>query len=596
MDSLSNSATNSSLDSKAASAEPLYSGPEADAIYSRSISRWQAILLRAKSSPDIPVRSLDLRTCLHHVPQLPKTIPRGSKWIDGHSTWSNSDASCSLATRKGTSRRLGLTKLHPTICSVSTSPSFKTWGTKANNGIALLVLAWTYISSAELAERQGLSMKYGLLSETFSATTTLDLNYAPGKELRWWKAIVTSGVGWSVAGGPHTPWAVSVDDIAIKISGVTTRNYKPPTAHEAACYLSRLCHAYDLGDQASAALAAALTIPLHSSTSSFRPAKLKLPPPNFTDCVSSPRSSHIVADYELIGYYMTLSLSPWAMGPSLWSVFWDPDVPCNFAGAWLSPVATLLEPIIIGDDMELLAKALSTNNMSPLWLGVALCGRGPIINCVLSSLTKMHDYPFTRPRTDAAAWTGTSQSFFDSQQMPLGPDGTVLRADVWRLRHDCFKSYPDDTFSHTTPFGWPPFGRMQTTDVELEIVEHLSCSHKWEYTHWTWSPDETDCGFFANGPPSHQLSEGGHHQPPEESCTVASPSWHANNEEKKVVHYVSDIATKSVFWWSCGQVEKGFGGTIVPFRFGPDEPVKTRESPPHVDPKVIQEWLDGIIV
>lgn len=426
-------------------------------------------------------------------------------------------------------------------------------------------------------------MEYGLVRETSSTAAVLDLHYASPKERRWWKALVTRGAGWSLPCGRIAPWVVAVEDIGIQISGHATESHQPPTAQEAARYLSRLCYVYDLGNQASAALGAALTIPLQASMNPLKSAKIELPRPSLDLCVRSPRSAPTLVDFESIGYYMTLSLRHEALGSSLWSVFWDPNVPCNFAGAWLVPIATLLEPIILSNNLEFLAKVLSPHSMSPLWLGVALCGKGALINSILPSLTKLLDFPFFRPSLDAAAWTGAAQSFFESSQTPLGLDCTVSRADVWRLRHDCSKRYADDTFAHTPPYGWPPFGRMQATDVELEIREHLGCSHGWEYSHWSWSLGETDSGFSVNS--SHAYHK------PEESWTVAGSIPGINETEREMVYHVSELATKAVFWWSYGQVERGFGGTIVPHRSRPDEPLESKDSCYHIEPKSIMKWL-----
>ncbi|KAH7308006.1 hypothetical protein B0I35DRAFT_338303, partial [Stachybotrys elegans] len=478
--------------------ESLYDGPEVDSVFSSSVSRWRAALARAKSSSKFPKASLDLRKCLRDIPKLPPRIPPEARYIEGHSTWRNADPSCSMRTRKEKSKRIFLTKLHPTICNASASCSFRTWEGRTNNGLALLTLGWAYILSAELAQRQGLRMEYGQLHGRPDSTAWLDLSYASAKEFRWWMAIASRDVGWSVAGGRISPWAVSVGDIGVDISASGAEIQQPPTSYEAACYLSRLCHAYDLGSQASAALAAALTIPLHATTAPFKAVSIELPRANLVARISYPHSEQPPAEFGAIGYYLTLSLCAWATGPSLWSVFWAQDIPCNLVGAWVVPIAQLLEPIIINNDMELLAKVLSINNVSPLWLGIALCGRGAIINCILPSLTKLRDYPFFRPDIDAAAWTGAAQSFFNSPQTSLGSDGTVSRADVWRLRRECSDSYLDDTFSHPPPYGWPPFGKMHATDVEHEILEHLSCSHEWRYLHWNWRLGGTDKGFLVN--------------------------------------------------------------------------------------------------
>ena len=80
---------------EAASFDSLYDGPEAQAIFSRSVSKWQSVLARARLLYAIPRGSLDLSQCLDRIPSLPDTIPRDARWIEGWSTWSNSDTLCS---------------------------------------------------------------------------------------------------------------------------------------------------------------------------------------------------------------------------------------------------------------------------------------------------------------------------------------------------------------------------------------------------------------------------------------------------------------------------------------------------------------------
>ncbi|KAF9769962.1 hypothetical protein IL306_012542, partial [Fusarium sp. DS 682] len=87
-------------------------------------------------------------------------------------------------------------------------------------------------------------------------------------------------MGWLMADKRISPWAIKVGDIRIEIQdGVESPPQGPPSAREAACYLSRFCDAYDLGSQSSAALAAALTIPLHANAAPFDPAEIELPIP-----------------------------------------------------------------------------------------------------------------------------------------------------------------------------------------------------------------------------------------------------------------------------------------------------------------------------
>lgn len=265
----------------------LYDGPEAQTIFSRSVLKWRSAFFIAKTLKSLPRTCFDLRRCLQNVPALPDTIPADTEYIEGHSLWTNSDPNCDLKTKKESPKRISLSKLHTTSVSVSSSPNFQAWEANANNGLALLTLGWSYILTASLAERQGIPMVYGRHSSCTGPSphprAILDLDYASIEEKRWWKSIVSLGIGWSMAGTRISPWAVSVDNIGVDVeTDIDNDDKPPPTASEAACYLGRLCDAYDLGNQSSAALAAALTIPLHADISFFDPSEIELPQPTFT--------------------------------------------------------------------------------------------------------------------------------------------------------------------------------------------------------------------------------------------------------------------------------------------------------------------------
>ncbi|KAL5316340.1 hypothetical protein ACEPPN_015385 [Leptodophora sp. 'Broadleaf-Isolate-01'] len=556
-----------------------YDGPQANSILSRSLSRWQAALRLAKSIRGFPESSFKLEGLLSRVPSLPDDIPNSSTWIEGYSTWKNSDALCPLVDKTEKTRRFNLRSQHPTICRLSTSDNFQVWEGKPNNGIALLVLGWAYILSASLAERQQLSLRYAPLDGP-SGSVEINLDYASAQELTWWKAIVARGAGWNVAGDRPTPWAVLVDNLDIEIVGEIDVIHAPPTARQAASYLARLCAAFDLGNQCSAALAAALSLPLHRSTSPLKSVTIELPRPSLPIRVASPGQDQYPTDFKLIGYYMTLSLAPSYFGSALLGIFWEPDVPCNFAGAWLGPISDILRPILQDNNLELLAKILSFTNVAPLWLGVALCGQGAIIKSIMPFLDQLRPYPYAQPFLDAAAWTGTSQSFMDSH--PPGPylqNGRISRANVWRLRHDCHMNYEDDSFSTTPLHGWPPFGTMRVEDIEFELLDHLNCSHQWKYNYWTWLPSGIrDIGFSDDVKGSHLPQE---------------PLHRIGIQESKINYAASRMATEKVFWWCCSQVEKGFGGSLVPYCHF-DAPLDSAESDTSIDFDAINQWRENL--
>jgi len=563
--------------------DALYDGPEAESSSSRSFSRWQTAFQLAESMLDVPENSFHLKQVLSRTPSLPDTIPSDSTWIEGYSTWKNSDILCPLTTKTESVQRLFLRKRHLTLCTVSTSQNFVTWNGTPNNGVLLLALGWSYILCVSLAERQNLRLKYSLEAQHSPTSHQICLDYATSQEITWWKALLGRGLVWSVAGNQILPWALRADNVGLDIRGGMNVSQQPPTAEQAARYLARLCHTFELGTQCSAALAAALCVPLHASMSFFGAVTIELPPASLTVRLARPNHHQdCPADFEFLVHYMALSLDPQIYGSCLWSVFWEPDILCNSAGAWLEPIGTTLEPIIHNNNLELLAKVLSSGEVAPLWLGLTLCGRQAVIRSILPSLTELRDYLHRRPNIDSAAWTGKPQSFMDIH--PVGPylrDGLVLRADVWRLRHDFHMEYPDNGFSFTPPYGWAPFGSMRAEDVELEIRGHLNCSHQWKYEYWTWLPDNIrDVGFSRNGEalPPRQFSINDERPQRSRNC--------------EVVRRISRTATEAIFWWCCSQVEMGFGGALVPYRSKPDEILDSTESGHSLNDKAIGEWLE----
>ena len=218
---------------------------------------------------------------------------------------------------------------------------------------------------------------------------------------------------------------------------------------------------------------------------------------------------------------------------------------------------------------------LSFTRIAPLWLGVALCGRHAIIKSILPCLEKLPDYPYTRPDIDAAAWTGQPQSFMHvSPDRSWLRDGEVSRADVWRLRHDCYSCYDDDAFRRMPPYGWPPHGYMLVEDLELEIRPHIHCSHQWEYVSWTWQPSGiVDSGLRASQPPTLPYTDGIF----DENGGSNLPPSHERDD------HASKVATAAIFQWSWAQVEKGFGSLI------PSDVERGRPAPPAID-----QWLKGI--
>ncbi|RSL87113.1 hypothetical protein CEP51_002392, partial [Fusarium floridanum] len=96
----------------------------------------------------------------------------------------------------------------------------------------------------------------------------------------------------------------------------------------------------------------------------------------------------------------------------------------------------------------------------------------------------------SRPMPEVAAWTGSPQSFMDLRGSGayLQAGDQVARADVWRLRHECWDVEPEGAPFRNPPMcPWPPFGFMKVDELELPVRLHMNCDrHQWVYLRWTW--------------------------------------------------------------------------------------------------------------
>ncbi|RYC80909.1 hypothetical protein BFJ63_vAg16204 [Fusarium oxysporum f. sp. narcissi] len=131
-----------------------------------------------------------------------------------------------------------------------------------------------------------------------------------------------------------------------------------------------------------------------------------------------------------------------------------------------------------------------------------------------------------------------------------------------------FKYVSHHLFSHTPPYGWAPFGYMRPEDVELEIRGHLTCSHQWRYSHWSWSfSKKINTGLSSRSMRTHHLDEE----------RITADKKDVKMADDKLMLQISRAATKPIFEWCCDQVEEGFGGTIVPRRREPDLALENNE-------------------
>ncbi|CAH0022763.1 unnamed protein product, partial [Clonostachys rhizophaga] len=499
-------------------------------------AHWKRLAKLGRSS-HIEVSPADLKALLCRVPALPSKIPKDDTCIVGSSTWINTSTTC-FAQPQTMDRTLPLRKRNSTICRISASTSFEKWEGHFNNGIALITIGWAYILSHKRTPPR--------------KTQLLQLKYATSAEKSWWKAILTQR--WKVEGDIITPWTLSLENIGVDISSDICTAEKPPSSTQAASYLGRFCAAYDLGNQLSASLAAAMCIPLQGSLLPMKQSKIELPKPTIIQPSFNPGGQEFIPeDFQLIDYYMTLSLDTSTMGCTIWSVFWADGIPCNHVGAWFGPIAALLCPLIEKNDMKSLVQVLSFSKAAPFWAGSALIGHTSLVGRIKDYLNLGRVVPSTWPDPTAAAWTGIPHSFLDDYTIQPCSSGSISRADVWRLRREFNSVYEEDNFKHPLQYSWPPFGRMKEEDVELEIRQHISCPHHWVYSVWTW-PASTDAGFSPHGKiktPEHFFAQG------ESGCLSRKRVCVGENQSLNSIEASMEV-TRAVFSWAQSQLEEGF--------------------------------------
>jgi hypothetical protein len=467
---------------------------------------WQGLVTAARSI-SLGRNTIDLASLAKFGPKMPDDM-EGTTELSGSASWEITEEPQSTnphrrnvthGPRKGLKRRWDLMKLQPTSCEISERNSFK-FSDSDSNGLAFMFLAWSYILCVFLLEEQRIPVVYeDAVVPSGDETPTgnefiVELGDASDEECRWWSALLSPGQGWKATHSGHPVWAVSFTG-NVKFTILNQRNasqpsedIKAPTSKEAAEFLSRFVSMYNLESQAVLGLAMALTIPLHENMSSI----IQIPEPRLVK--SSVVSQTSVIDKELrnLSYYMVLSSNPAFVASALWSVFWEPEVDCNLATPWCDPIIDVIQPLIDSQELEMLGHVLALRRprVAALWYGLLACGTTETVLAIVPYLKTLHTPVPAKLMPEVAVWTDTPQSFMDlTGSGPYLEGDQISRADVWRLRHECWNAWKDGVhFRHlpTTPF--QPFGSIDGEEVEAMVRTHLECSrHQWTYAGFTWT-------------------------------------------------------------------------------------------------------------
>jgi hypothetical protein len=124
---------------------------------------------------------------------------------------------------------------------------------------------------------------------------------------------------------------------------------------------------------------------------------------------------------------ITLSCTEESMESILCSLFLNPGVLCNLVGAWLLGIRQALSDC---GSMETLEKFMvrTRPTIAPLWMAAIWCGRAEyVLNHGFLGYS-----PVSLP---VSTWTGIPQSFIQYDYVFSEPEGTILRANEYRMTY-----------------------------------------------------------------------------------------------------------------------------------------------------------------
>ncbi|KAK5442643.1 hypothetical protein LTS15_010961 [Exophiala xenobiotica] len=117
--------------------------------------------------------------------------------------------------------------------------------------------------------------------------------------------------------------------------------------------------------------------------------------------------------------------------------------------------------------------------IAPLWMAAIWCGQAKHIlnNAVLGYS------PVSLP---VSTWTGIPQSFIQYDYVSSGPEGTILRANEYRM------TYLVNPLSFLPMTPYPPFGYTKEGNLSLEVSSHLSHDHHMQSYKLFWAAEDNE--------------------------------------------------------------------------------------------------------
>lgn len=189
--------------------------------------------------------------------------------------------------------------------------------------------------------------------------------------------------------------------------------------------------------------------------------------------------------FSYLGRCITLSCCDEGTASLLCSRFFEPSVPCNLVGSHLLGVRNAIEPV--RNDPRVFARLMMGHNpVNCLWLAAIWTGQvGKVLESALGGMP-----PISVP---VASWTGVPQSFV---QIGYHPRLTRCMARAWEF--STIYLINDDANIPFTPS--PPFGRVTTSDISLDVRRHLLHNHKPMLAKTYWVFDTGEMGLAQEQP------------------------------------------------------------------------------------------------
>jgi hypothetical protein len=497
---------------------------------------WQRFVSLATSIPPgyMPRGTSSPSIMLKDVPPIPEHKATRTGGIEGVPVWrrrtgEDQEVTCENQEVEtlvhGLGKSVSLVRKVPKTCrlALGTCPPPDT----APRGLGILTLCWSYIISTRLLELQNRTARYSkccLRPRVASAYVPGPAEYvvnlpspASPDLIRWLCAILAPGLGLQAR--PFPVWAMFAStDVRFVI--LTDKpvpfdlDKPPPTSSGAAELLIEFCGVFGLdgrrGGRArtpgkgavpfeelppyTAAFLAALALPTYGAHQ-LEPILKLFPLERYPTGIRQADAASIRQYVEDLPYYMTLSAETCGLQSTLWSMFWQPDIPCNLVSPWLAGALCVLRPLIDARDVTSVSKtfALRRPRVALWWTGLLLLG-SPEIWQEMTLWLETTEGRYGRglaalsyPDITVSAWTGSPNSFWELEHGVVAASyldsvDLVPRIDVLRCRFN--HNLRDDDSRLTTC--WRPYGHIHKKDVELDIWPSLEQGFAREYSHWVW--------------------------------------------------------------------------------------------------------------